>query len=289
MIRANVGPLLLPAVAVFFFSTLAATAQTKGITFSTVEQIAEDVKAAPCKGKERLEAVKKLFLKMGAADSDIAVESKGGVNNVVVVKKGKTDEIVIIGAHYDKVANGCGAIDNWTGVTIIAHVYRTMKDAVTNKTYKFVAFDSEEAGLVGSAMMAKSIPKEKRAEICSMVNLDSFGIGYPRSFADGSDPKMIAAAKDLAASLKMPFENMVIPGAGADSISFRDKGIPAVTFVAVDANWPNYLHNINDKVENINMSSVSVGYQFAFRYIAKIDAAECDVFRKKPASDQKKP
>ena len=131
---------------------------------------------APCKGrKERREEVKKLFLKMGAPESDIVFEKLDDVENVVVTKKGKTDETIVIGAHFDKTETGCGAIDNWSGIVIVANLYRTMKDFTTQKTYKFVAFDKEELGLLGSDAMAKKIPKEERANYCAMVNFDSFG------------------------------------------------------------------------------------------------------------------
>lgn len=41
-------------------------------TFSTPEQIQEDIQAVPCKSNaERLAGVKALFMKMGAAASDI--------------------------------------------------------------------------------------------------------------------------------------------------------------------------------------------------------------------------
>lgn len=256
-------------------------AQKSPLKISTKEEITEDVTASPCKNKDRFEAAKALFKKMGATDEEISVESKGDLRDLVVTKKGKTDNVVIVGAHYDKVSDGCGAIDNWTGITIIAHIYRTMKDSATNFTYRFVAFDSEESGLLGSAFMSKSIPKEKRDSVCSMVNFDSFGFTYPRAFREGSNPKMIAEAKSIAAGVNMPFEDVSIPNAEADSMSFLDKGIPAITFDGLDGNWPKFLHTSNDKVANIKMDSVFVGYNFGLRFVATIDSKDCGVFRKK--------
>ena len=256
-------------------------AQKSPLKISTKEEIAEDVTASPCKNKDRFEAAKALFKKMGATDDEISVDSKGDLRDLVVTKKGKTDNVVIVGAHYDKVSDGCGAIDNWTGITIIAHIYRTMKDSTTNFTYRFVAFDSEESGLLGSAFMSKAIPKEKRDSVCSMVNFDSFGFTYPRAFREGSSSKMIAEAKSIAADVKMPFQDVSIPNAGADSMSFLEKGIPAITFDGLDDSWPKYLHTSNDKVENIKMDSVFVGYNFGLRFVATIDSKDCGVFRKK--------
>ena len=67
---------------------IASLAQQSKIKLSTEEEIKSDMELGPCKGKkERREAVKNLFLKMGAAESDIVFEKLDGVENVVVTKK----------------------------------------------------------------------------------------------------------------------------------------------------------------------------------------------------------
>src|SRR6187549_1352852 len=123
------------------FSALA-SAQTQ--TEIIDRGIKEELALAPCKNIERQAAVRSLFAKNGAAESDITVEKFKDIENVVVVKKGKTDETVVIGAHYDKVSAGCGVIDNWSGVVILARLYNAIRTKETQKTYLFVAFDKEE-------------------------------------------------------------------------------------------------------------------------------------------------
>src|SRR5205809_7443481 len=78
------------------------------------ESIKADMQLHVCKNGHRLEAVKALFRKKGASDDEIRIDALDGVENLVVEKKGKSDETIIVGAHYDKVSNGCGALDNWT-------------------------------------------------------------------------------------------------------------------------------------------------------------------------------
>jgi hypothetical protein len=251
------------------------------VKFSTKEEIAADIKLAPCKNGDRLDAVRKLFLAMGAAEADIVSDKVKGMQNLVVTKKGKTDETVVIGAHYDKVADGCGAIDNWTGIVIIAHIYRLLRPGETNKTYVFVAFDSEESGLLGSAAFVRNIPKEKKSGYCSMVNFDSFGFGYPNILSNASNDKMIKSAKEVAAEVKMPLNVWSFNGADADSSSFQNNGIPAITLDGLDSKWPRILHSDKDKVELINASSVFVGYNFGLKFLAKIESEDCAAFRKK--------
>ena len=77
---------------------------------------------------------------MGVTDSEMAVEKYKRVENVVIRKPGTSDGVIVIGAHYDKVNDGCGALDNWTGIVTIAHLYRSLKSVATQKTILFVGF-----------------------------------------------------------------------------------------------------------------------------------------------------
>ena len=256
-----------------------AKAQQANSAVSTQEQLAESVKLAPCEMKERLEAVKKMFISVGAKEEDVKVEQFKDISNVVVTKKGKSEETIIVGAHYDKTKEGCGVVDNWTGISMIAHIYRTFSKFETEKTYIFVAFDQEELGLLGSKEMAKAIPKDKRQNYCSMVNVDSFGVGIPQAMTNISSSKMTKYAKDLAKETKFPFAEAAILGASSDSDSFKEKGIPAITFHGLDGKWQTYLHNNGDKFEKVNLQSVFLGYQFILNFIVKLDTETCQVFR----------
>lgn len=270
-------------LAAFLVSNAAAQSTTAvqpaGPRVSTEAEIKEDLNG-PCKNNERLDAVKRLFIKMGAPEAEIKAEKTNDVQNVVYIKKGKTNETVIIGGHFDKVSPGCGIIDNWSGIVILAHLLRTINDAETQKTYIFAAFDREEEGLKGSKVMAKAIPKESRSNYCSMVNLDSFGLGYPFVLENASSPKMVKLAQDLGKDLKVSVTSLNISGADSDSSSFKDKDIPAITLSALSAEWPRYMHSANDKFENVNVSSVRVGYRFALEYITRIENGACSMFAK---------
>lgn len=247
---------------------------------STEDEITADVKSVTCKNGERLDAVRNLFKKMGAGDEEIKVEKIKDVENLVVVKKGKTDEKVVIGAHYDKTSDGCGVLDNWTGIVVMANIYRTMKAVDTQKTYVFVAFGKEELGLLGSNEMARAIPKEKRDEYCAMVNFDSFGHAYPQVMTNISDEKLTILAKETADEIKLPFAKARIEGASSDSESFRQQKIPGISIHGLNDKWQNYLHSSNDKIESVNMKAVYIAYRYGLNYLIKVDAKGCADFRK---------
>lgn len=99
--------------------------------------------------------------------------------NLEVNVPGESDEVVVIGAHYDTVPGSPGADDNASGVSALlclANAFIGSKNAVS---LKFVVFVNEEAPWsktehMGSLVYAKSL-KEKGHNVVGMISLDSLG------------------------------------------------------------------------------------------------------------------
>lgn len=269
-------PLLLP---VLLQASAPAFAQSAGPKISGVEQIGEDFASVPCEDSARLAGVKSLFARAGVSDSDLVMEQHKGVENLVVVKKGATSEKIVIGAHYDKVAKGCGALDNWTGLVAISHLYQTLRDIPLKKTLVFVAFGKEEKGLVGSRAMATAISKEDATGYCAMINIDTLGLGPPQVADNMSSKKLERLAADLAKGMEIPFAHAMIRGADSDSSAFVARKIPALTIHGMNRNWPKLLHTDNDQATKVNATSVYLGYRLALAMIVKLDGMPCDAYK----------
>ena len=248
---------------------------------STADEVRSDIEQVDCKNSGRLKSVVDLFKRMGATDNDIAVVEKDGTKNVVVTKKGGSGEIVVVSAHYDKTDDGCGAIDNWTGIVTMAHMYRTLREYPTSKTLKFVAFDKEEKGLVGSDVFVRQISKEGRPSYCADINLDSFGWTAPWAFQDASSKTVLDAGKAFWTEMKTNLVVASIPDASADSMSFMKAGIPAITFTGLDAHWPEFLHSSKDQVKNLKPEMVWAAYRIILPFVTEVDQQPCGSFRKK--------
>ena len=254
--------------------------QSRGPVFSTQEQIQEDLKAVPCKGNsDRLKAVAALFEKMGAPAADIAVQNLNDVENIMLLKQGSTPEMIVIGAHYDKVSHGCGAVDNWTGIVAMAHIYRTIKDVRLKKSVLFVGFGREEEGLVGSKEMVAGIDKQHLGRYCAMINIDSLGLGLPQALNGSSSPKLVERAAALAKDMKIPFQRGSILEADSDSSSFLSKKIPAISLHGLSNDWRKVLHTHDDKLSKVNPTSVYMGYSLALALYGELENAACDAFR----------
>lgn len=83
------------------------------------------------------------------------------------------DEYVIVGAHYDCVPIGTGALDNGTGTAAVMEAARILMEAGVRprRTIRFVLFAGEESGLIGSRGYVEAHP-DLLPKISAMYNMD---------------------------------------------------------------------------------------------------------------------
>lgn len=267
------------AAAIILLSAAAAGARQPEAEVSTPEEFKAEFASVPCRDDERLAAVRALFEKAGAPAAAASIEKFKDAENFVVRKEGATAEKLIVGAHYDKLGDGCGALDNWTGVVALSRLYATLKDVPFKKTLIFVAFGKEERGLVGSRGMARAIPKAEAAQYCAMVNLDSFGLAPPQALDNASSKKLVELAAGLARELQMPFNHARIKDADSDSTPFVERKIPALTLHGLSKDWPKILHGRNDTAAKVKPHGVYLGYRLALSLLLRLDEAACDAYR----------
>ncbi len=254
-------------------------AQQNAVEISTPEEIKAEFSSVPCKDDGRLAAVQSLFEKVGAPASDMSVEKYKGVENLVVRKQGTSADIMVVGAHYDKVSDGCGVVDNWSGIVAIAHLYKTLKNVSLSKTIIFVAFGKEERGLIGSRAMVDAIAKDQLGQYCAMVNIDSLGLAAPQVLDNASSKKLRELAAKIAGEMKMPFSHASVGNADADSSSFVRKKIPALTIHGLNNEWSSIIHSRNDQLSKVNPVSIYLGYRLALALISSLDESSCAAYR----------
>ena len=249
------------------------------LSYASQEQLLEDALTAPCKNDDRLEAARDLFLRAGAPAEAVEVVDAGRYKNIVVTIPGSGPGTIVVGAHYDKTSEGCGAIDNWAGVTMVAHLYKTLRQLRPQRTFVFVAFGGEEAGLKGSRAFVDNIAKAERTSYCAMINFDSFGLGQPQIIEEISSPKLTTFVGKVAQESKVPFSAARLGIGDSDSTSFKRGGIPAVTLHGLSNEWDKIIHTGNDQASRIRSASLYLGYILGINVLARLDGCDCAEFR----------
>jgi hypothetical protein len=174
--------------------------------------------------------------------------TRATVNNVLAYLPGKSDEYVIIGAHYDHLGYGNydslapsqigqihpGADDNASGtagVLELASAFAPMKGKL-QRGILFASFAGEELGLLGSAhwVQQPTLPLEKAV---AMLNMDMIGrIKDDKVYIGGIGTGSTLKAAIEQAQAKSNFKIEYSPGgySASDHTSFVTKRIPVLFF-----------------------------------------------------------
>jgi len=129
--------------------------------------------------KRAADYIERQFKDLGYNVHNQTYEAKGQTfRNIIAELPGKSDKILIVGAHYDSCFNP-GADDNASGIAGLIEMARLLKDKKFKSTIRFVAFTNEEPPFfmteaMGSRMYAKKL-KEDAEDISGAVVLEMIG------------------------------------------------------------------------------------------------------------------
>lgn len=195
----------------------------------------------------------------------------------------RSDEIVIIGAHYDSVMGSPGANDNATGVAAVLALASAFVAKPSSRTLRFLAFVNEEPPFfqtqgMGSWVYAKR-SRQRREKIVAMLSLETIGYysdvpgsqryPFPLSFFYPSTGNFIGfvgnvqnrglvrqVVKGFRGHARFPSEGGALlglfPGVGwSDHWAFWKEGFPAVMVTdTAPFRYPSY-HRPSDTPDKV--------------------------------------
>ena len=198
--------------------------------------------------------------------------TRATVNNVLAYLPGKTDEYVIVGAHYDHLGRGNydslapsqigqihpGADDNASGtagVLELARMFAPMKGEL-QRGILFMSFAGEELGLLGSAYWVQH-PTLPLDNAVAMLNMDMIGrIKDDKVYIGGVGTGSTLKPVIEQAAAKQNFKVEYSPGgySASDHTSFVTKHIPVLFFFS---GLHSDYHKPSDTWDKINAPSAA--------------------------------
>lgn len=186
--------------------------------------------------------------------------------------KNLSDEVVVIGAHYDhigiiknaqgedKIANG--ANDNATGTATVMEIARIFRQLDFNRrTIIFALFSAEEMGLLGSKHLATRM-KNEGVNVVAMVNFEMTGtpmvdkdyIAYLTGYDTSNMGELFNTANsDKIVTGKLPQAEQFNLFKRSDNYPFYEQyNIPAQTFCTFDFTNFDHYHKVGDEKELVN-------------------------------------
>jgi len=109
--------------------------------------------------------------------TDTTSEIRTTSNVIAETPGGRTDRVVVVGAHLDSVLAGPGINDNGSGSATILEIALQMAELniQPRNQVRFMWFGAEESGLVGSDFYVSQLSKAEIKDISVMLNFDMVG------------------------------------------------------------------------------------------------------------------
>ena len=256
-----------------YSACLSAPGRQVSLRILPADEVMGRLEALEVSNPARAERIEQLFEEAGCGDRlRTSPVDDDDQPNVLCEIAGQGDRVIVVGAHYDKVEIGQGAIDNWSGVALLPSLFRTLTGVAPRHTLRFVAFAAEESGLRGSRAYLEQLPDEERSRIVAMVNLDTLGLGSPGIEFQGADPDLVCwcvlAAR--AAGVDLRAVNTYRIGT-SDHQSFREAGIPAVILHSLSQDTLSVMHSEEDTLARVDRPAYLQTYRLLAFYLGLLD------------------
>lgn len=239
------------------------------------EVLESHLKSFSDKNSDREARIKQWLSESGCQDGDLTEQAldRKAPPNVICILPGETAEVIVVGAHTDKVESyGDGVVDNWTGAVLLPALLYSLNSRPRHHTIIFVGFSAEEKGLVGSRFYADHLSPQERARIEAMVNFDSLGVSPTKVWASHADKPLLNALIATSSFAHLPISAVNVEGVGStDSESFAPYHIPRITIHSITQDTFPILHSVRDKLTAINFNDYYDSYRLIAEYLAYLD------------------
>jgi Peptidase family M28 len=252
-------------------------AQKVSIVFQAVpvEVVAQRMHRLHLKNAEREAELKAMFAEAGCGENHLEEEivKRKDPPNVICTLPGSTNSLIILGAHLDHAEEGVGAVDDWSGASLLPSVYEALAHTPRKHTFVFIGFTDEETGLGGSRYYVRHFPKEQLSTIKAVVNLECLGLAPTEVWSDVANKTLLAALANVAQSMHLTLKGVNVERvADDDTHPFRDKKLPVITLHSVTQETLPILHSARDNLAAVKLENLYNSYRLVSGYLVYLDA-----------------
>jgi hypothetical protein len=238
------------------------------------ETIQSRLAKAPGSNAERAAVLHEMFEGAGCSGAMLSDQQvpDGRQPNVICSSTGQGGSVIVVGAHLDFREPGQGAVEDWSGASLLPSLFESLHDTPRRHTFVFVAFTDRDKERLGSNFYLNSLNAAQRAKIKAMVNLDALGLSSTKVQLDGCDKvlsmRMASIAKALG--LKVGGANSPVV-ADSDSLSFARFQIPVITIHSLLPDNAAIVGTPKDVAAAVNMTDYYDSYRLVAAYLVYLD------------------
>jgi len=226
------------------------------------------------KDTEREAELKSMFGEAGCKADQVQeqIVKRRDPPNVICTLPGATNSLIIVGAHFDLAEEGAGAVDDWSGASLLPSLYEALKDTPRRHTFVFVGFTDEEKGLVGSNYYVRHLPTDQLSTIKAMVNLECLGLGPTEVWDHVANEGLLRALFSVTQSMHVGLTGANVENVGNDDTqAFRNQKLPVITIHSLTQRALHIIHSPRDNLAAIHVNDLYQSYRVVSEYLAYID------------------
>jgi aminopeptidase YwaD len=160
----------------------------------------------------------------------------------------RSERVVVLGAHFDTVPGVPGANDNASGAAVVLTIAKELARAPVPFSVRFVAFGSEELGLLGSKHYVDSLSSAEQGRVEAMLNFDALATGERLGILGSSE--LTGPALEEAAARGIDVRASAgLQGGDSDHTRFAEARVPVLMFFAEDFSR---IHTPEDTLSFVN-------------------------------------
>ncbi len=159
----------------------------------------------------------------------------GNECNVVAQKNGRVNpkKVILVVAHFDSVGKSfAGADDNASGIAVMMEMARVMSLYDNNFSFRFLASNSEELGLIGSKDYVNKMSLQGQiSQLSLVINMDMVGYNSNGVVELETSAEFEPLAKwfsKLAIQFTRLRPKITIGAWGSDHVPFLQKNVPTI-------------------------------------------------------------
>jgi len=259
-----------------FLPAGALRAQMRGIACQPVprEVVAQRFRRIHTDNTERETELKTIFAEAGCPVDQLQEQmvKRKDPPNLICTLPGTTGPLIIVGAHLDHADKGSGAVDDWSGASLLPSLYQALKGSPRRHTFQFAEFTDEEKGLAGSDYYVKSLQKNQISTVRGVINLECLGLGPTEVWNHVANSELLAPLIIVAQNMGVVLQGMNVEAVGTDDTQpFRQRKVPVITIHSItQETWP-ILHSAKDNLTAVHLDHLYASYLLVSSYLAFLD------------------
>jgi hypothetical protein len=226
------------------------------------------------RNSDRAETLTRLFREAGC--TNLTEQSMGApyTPNLICTLPGREASVIIVSARYDNYWGGEGAVNNWTGASMLPSLYESLARLPRRHTFVFAAFSDQARRFTGANVYLAGLKSVERENLRAAVTLSGLGVGPLKISWLAPGTRLGDVLHMVAREMNRPLPAVEAePAVVGESSPFAWRKIPTIGLSSLTPATRHFARSAADRLSAVDRSLYYQSYQLISAYLAYLDVA----------------